>query len=111
MTLSNIERQRRYRAKARHMSSRVDLRLPSETPIKLEYLAQHWQCTKTEALARLLLDTRGSGMAILFPVEVSIAKRYTVTMSRSSLGRTSRAAEFPAVDKFPCRFPRQVPQN
>ncbi len=57
MALSNAERQRRYRAKARGTSSRVDLKLPFEIAIKLNYIAQHWQCTKTEALGRMLIDT------------------------------------------------------
>ncbi len=57
MAHSNAERQRRHRAKVRATSSRVDLKLPFQIAIKLDYLAQHWQCTKTEALGRMLLDT------------------------------------------------------
>ncbi len=78
MALSNAERQRRHRAKARGTSSRVDLKLPFEIAIKLDYLAQHWQCTKTEALGRMLLDT-GTEKVTPSPGTMPKVTRYTVT--------------------------------
>ena len=55
--LTNAERQRRYRLRAkREALVRIDVRLPSETAIKLGYLAWHWDCTKAEALGRALMD-------------------------------------------------------
>lgn len=57
MVLSNDERQRRYRAKRRRGETRrIDVTLPLEHAIKLDYLADHWQCTKTAAVKRMLLD-------------------------------------------------------
>jgi len=58
MAISNAERQKRYRAKAKATSQqRLEVVLPFEVAIKLKYLAAHWQCTKAEALSRLLMDT------------------------------------------------------
>lgn len=57
MVLSNDERQRRYRAKRRRGETRrIDVTLPLEDAIKLDYLAAHWGCTKTAAIRRMLLD-------------------------------------------------------
>ena len=57
MPLSNAERQRRHRAKVKGKTARLDLVLPYEIAVKLHYLARHWQCSKTEALSRMLMDT------------------------------------------------------
>lgn len=58
MALSNAERQRRYRAKIKAGELRtIEAVLPLEEAIKLDYLAKHWQCTRTEALSRILMDT------------------------------------------------------
>ncbi len=57
MALSNAERQKRYRAKAKATDQqRLEVVLPFEVAIKLKYLAGHWGCTQTEALGRLLMD-------------------------------------------------------
>ncbi len=57
MPLSNIERQRRHRQKLKTgQLIRVDMRLPEDVGNKLDYLAEHWQCLKTEALSRCLLQ-------------------------------------------------------
>ncbi len=56
MPLSNTERQRRHRRKVQTgRLIRVDMRLPEDVGHKLGYLAQHWGCTKTQALSRCLM--------------------------------------------------------
>jgi hypothetical protein len=58
MALSNAERQRRFRQKAKQDELvRIDVRLHIEKAAKLHYLAEHWGCTKTEALERALMET------------------------------------------------------
>jgi hypothetical protein len=57
MALSNAERQKKYRAKAKATDQqRLEAVLPHEVAIKLKYLAGHWQCTQAEALSRILMD-------------------------------------------------------
>ncbi len=57
MALTTVERQQRYRNKLRKGElSRIDIKLPVDTANKLGNLAEHWQCTKTEALSRCLDD-------------------------------------------------------
>ena len=57
MALSNAERQKRYRAKAKATDhQRLEAVLPFEVGIKLKYLAEHWGCTQGEALSRLLME-------------------------------------------------------
>lgn len=57
MALSNAERQARYRQKVKTGElSRIDAKIPHETAAKLNYLAGHWQCSKAEALGRLLME-------------------------------------------------------
>ena len=58
MSLSNTERQRRYKRKAKDTGlDRIEARIPVEKATKLRYLAHHWGCTKTEALTRAILET------------------------------------------------------
>lgn len=58
MALSNKERQARYREKVTYGELvRLDMKLPLEVARKLHYLATHWQCSKVEAMSRLLMDT------------------------------------------------------
>ncbi len=58
MALSNAERQARFRDKVRAGElARIDAKIPYETAAKLRYLADHWQCTKADALARCLLES------------------------------------------------------
>ena len=57
MALSSAERQQRYRSKLKTGElSRIDAKLPRETVLKLDYLAEYWECTKTEALSRCLSE-------------------------------------------------------
>ncbi len=58
MPLTNAQRQKRYRRKVQTgRLIRVDLCLPEEVGHKLDYLADHWDCTKTETLSRCLMET------------------------------------------------------
>ena len=57
MAMTNAERQKRYRLKAKAADQqRLEVILPFEAAIKLSYLAEHWGCTKAEAFGRLLLE-------------------------------------------------------
>jgi hypothetical protein len=57
MAMTNAERQNRYRKKVKVTGrQRVEAIVPFEVAIKLDYLADHWGCTKAEALSRLLMD-------------------------------------------------------
>jgi hypothetical protein len=58
MALTNAERQARYkyRAKNREMM-RLEFRLHIEKASKLTRLAEHWGCTKTQALERAIMET------------------------------------------------------
>lgn len=57
MKQSNVERQQKFRRTARAANrARLELLIPHESLIKLRYLAEHWQCTKTQALTRILVD-------------------------------------------------------
>ncbi len=58
MPLTNAQRQKRYRRKVQTgRLIRVDLCLPEAVGHKLDYLAEHWGCTKTEAFSRCLMET------------------------------------------------------
>ena len=58
MALSNVERQARYRLKARNTEMmRIEARLHIEKASKLDRLAEHWNCTKTQALERAIWET------------------------------------------------------
>ncbi|MEN8131252.1 MAG: hypothetical protein ABFS45_13875 [Pseudomonadota bacterium] len=35
---------------------RIEVTLPLEDALKLTYLAKHWECTRTEAFRRVLVD-------------------------------------------------------
>ncbi len=55
--LSNIERQARYRRKIQiGERKRIEITLPLEDAQKLDFLAKHWECTRTEAFKRILID-------------------------------------------------------
>ncbi len=58
MLLSNAARQRRYRRQVQTgRLIRIDLCLPEDVGNKLDYLARHWGCSKTQALSQCLLET------------------------------------------------------
>ncbi|MCP5014618.1 MAG: hypothetical protein GY938_04965 [Ketobacter sp.] len=55
--LSNAQRQARYRRKVQIGElKRIEVTLPLEDALKLGFLAKHWECTRTEAFRRVLLD-------------------------------------------------------
>ncbi len=55
--MTSAERQKRYREKAKQKSIvLVTARMPHEKAIKLTYLANHWNCTKQEALERIIME-------------------------------------------------------
>ncbi len=58
MPLTNAQRQKRYRRKVQTgRLIRFDMCLPEGVGHKLDYLADHWDCTKTQALSRCLMET------------------------------------------------------
>ena len=58
MALSGKERQRRYKNKIdAGKLRRLHTALPVEDVEKLDALAEHWQCSKKEALQRALNET------------------------------------------------------
>ena len=55
MALSNTERQRRYKAKAKkEIKRRLELRVPFEISHRLGVLAKHRGCTKTAVIEQLI---------------------------------------------------------
>lgn len=57
MALTNVERQAQYRAKIRRGElRRLQVVLPLETAIKIDYLTQTLGCNATELLGRLILE-------------------------------------------------------
>ncbi len=55
--MTNVERQARYRRKVQIGElKRIEITLPLEDAMKLEYLTKHWECTKTSAFRRVLLE-------------------------------------------------------
>jgi hypothetical protein len=58
MALTNAERQARYKYQAKNRELvRLEFRLHIEKASKLSRLAEHWHCTKTEALERAIIET------------------------------------------------------
>ena len=57
MPLSNSERQRRWREKRKSGErKRIDVTLELDDAIKLKYLTHHWNCSRTEAVRRMILE-------------------------------------------------------
>ena len=58
MVMTDAERQRRHRRKLalKGDHARINMTIPHESAIKLQYLSQHWRCTRKAALERLLLE-------------------------------------------------------
>ncbi len=57
MALSNSERQARYRNKIRRgETKRLQIALPLEVGIKVDYLCDSLQCNKTELIGRLIME-------------------------------------------------------
>jgi hypothetical protein len=56
MSMSNAERQKRFRQNARHGKQRMEFTIPAEVAIKARYLVAHFGCTQNELLARLLME-------------------------------------------------------
>ena len=57
MALSNIERQAKYRQKVRTgETKRLQIVLPLETGIKVDYLCDALGCNKTDLIGRLIAE-------------------------------------------------------
>ncbi len=55
MAKTNTERQAAYRRKrAIGKLKRIEVTLPLEDAIKLDFLRDHWKCNKTEVIRRVL---------------------------------------------------------
>ncbi len=55
MPKTNAERQATYRRKRKiGKLKRIEVTLPLEDAIKLDFLQDHWKCSKTEVIRRVL---------------------------------------------------------
>jgi hypothetical protein len=56
MAMNNVERQARYRDKLKGPLKRIETILPFEDARKLDYLITYWNCSKKEAIKRVIYE-------------------------------------------------------